>query len=228
MHSNNIVPDVQKCKIAVSEASGRVNTLFDKCQELGVKQVAELASFTPRVSSYGLFEEKQNLLSLIERALSALQEIYKYELTQLERMNRDVFSWAQALHLELTLPVEITSKGARYWKEIATLMNLARDVWRQPSRKLSGESRTYTKSALEKLSERFTEEERRKLRGALSNDIPNLFPRIFEMEDEKVHEMFVSAQRFTPTRKAEETMKISRAVRGGEFGFQPESPSGKL
>ena len=223
MKSNDVIPDVQKCKTAIGNSSKRVNTLFEKCEELKVKQIAELDSFTKRVSSFGLLDEKQNLVSLIERALSALQEIYAYELKRLDEMKGDTFSWAQALHLEFLLPPHSTSRGDRYWKEVAAIMNEAKRAWRQGTNKISGQSRTYSEAALQKLSERFTEKERQALRKALSERIPDFFDRLYELDEETVRKCFAVAHCFKPSAKADEILGVGSSVLSGKIEFQPEN-----
>lgn len=222
LQSNDVIPDVQKCKNAVGNSSGRVDTLLKKCDELGVSQTAELASFTKRVSSFGLLEEKQNLVSLMKRALAALQEIYAYELKRLDEMNADTFSWAQALHLEFLLPPDSTSSGERFWKELAILMTAAKRTWRQGTKRMSGQSRTYSVAALQKLWERFTEKEREALRKALSDRVPDFFDRLYELDEETVRNCFAAAHDFKPTAEADEIMGVARAVVSGKIEFRPE------
>ncbi len=222
LQSNDVIPDVQKCKTAVGNSSGRVDTLFKKCEELEVNQIAELASFTKRVSSLGLLEEKQNLVSLVKRALTALQEIYAYELKRLDEMESDTFSWAQALHVEFLLPPHSTSRGERYWKELAILMTAAKRTWRQGVKKISGQSRTYSETALPKLWERFTENERQAFRKILSDKIPDFFDRLYELDEETVRNSFAAAHDFKASPKADEIMGVARSVLSGKIKFRPE------
>lgn len=221
--SKDVISDVQKCKAAACNASGRVNTLYEKCEELGVKQIAELDSYTKRVSSFGLLEEKQDLVSLIKRALSALQEIYAYELKRLDEMNGDMFSWAQALHVEFLLPPQSTSKGNRYWKEVVALMTEAKRAWGQGTNKIYGLSRTYSVAALQRLWERFTEEERQTFRKALSGKVPDFFDRLYKLDDETVRESFARAHCFDPSTKAREILGVANAVLSGKIEFRPEN-----
>ncbi len=225
MKSNDVIPDVQKCKTAMGNSSGRVNTLYEKCEELGVKQIAELDSFTERVSSVGLLEEKQNLVSLIKRALTALQEIYAYELRELDAMKSDTFSWAQALHLEFLIPPHAASRRNRHWKEVVALMTGAKQAWRHGTNKISGLSRTYSEAALQKLWERFTENERQALRDAISArvpDLPDFFARLHELDDETVRKCFAAAHCFKPSAEADEIIGVARSVVCGKIEFRPE------
>jgi hypothetical protein len=223
MKSKDVIFEVQKCKTATGKSSGRVRTLSEKCEELGATQIAELDSYTKRVSSFGLLEEKQNLVSLIKRAVSALQEIYAYELKRLDEMNGDTFSWAQALHVEFLLPPHSTSTGNRYWKEVAALMTEAKRAWNQGTNRIPGQSRTYSVVALQKLWERFTENERQTFRKALSDKVPDFFDRLYELDEETVRKCFAAAHCFKPSAKADEIMRVASSVLNGKIEFRPEN-----
>lgn len=222
LQSNDVIPEVQECKAAAFNSSKRVDTLLKKCDELGVRQVAELASYTKRVSSFGLLEEKQNLVSLIKRALTGLQEAYAYELKRLDEMNGDTFSFAQALHIEFLFPPHITSRGDHHWKELAILMDAAKQTWREGTKKISGQSRTYSVAAIQKLRERFTEKERQAFRKAISDMVPDFFDRLYKLDDETVRKSFAAAHLFKPTANTDEIMGVAGSVLSGKIKFLPE------
>ena len=219
--SSNQIADVQELRKAVKQSFDRLQTIYAKCSELGIKQVAELDRFTERAHSLSLWEQKDNLTRLIIRALETEEEIYEYELELLDRINGDTFSLAQALHLIFILPPEITSKCDRYWSEIAVLLNAATRVWR--TKKLRGLPRAYTADALEKSLERFTTEERTKLRDALSLGISDLFPRVFNLDSDQVRQLIAEKTRFNPPPQAIEMMKIAEAVRHSQIKFGPDT-----
>ena len=211
--ASRVVPDALICKNAMKLSSKRVDTLMAKCGELQNKQMEEMYSFTKRVSSPVLFQDKINLCMQIAASLNALQEIYRHEVEILEQVNADSFSRAQAVHLMWALPPQISCNGRRYWKELATLMNTARHVWQNGIAKLKGVSRTYTEDAIEKLVERFTADDLRKLREELEAGIPHGLSVVVDLKEQTLLEMIAMGLAFTPSDQCQVTKKSARSLR---------------
>lgn len=197
----------------------RLKTILDKAAEL-----TDISASEPVVTGFdGKGEDpfarnKEALFCSINDALSALNEIYTYELGNYDPDPlRKAYQRVLANQMNFILPPETFFKDQKWWDELANLMADAKMVLVTRMKDAVNRGRGYSAQSLRDISRDYTPDDAESLRRRFRSSMPDFFERIETEPANQVLDSLRQAACFSPSLKSRRTIELAMAVLEGRI-----------